>query len=84
MSGSKLGQVLECFERSPGGMSLPALARELDLSRSQAQNLIEFWVRKGRLRLNSQEPDCQRCGSKMGCPFILEMPRYYELILEDE
>lgn len=82
MSKSKLGQVLESFENSPGSKSLLALARELNLSRSQTENLVDYWVRKGRIRVVAQQPDCQTCGSEKACPFIFEMPRYYEIVDE--
>ncbi|MEJ2413110.1 MAG: FeoC-like transcriptional regulator [Anaerolineales bacterium] len=79
MSKSKLGQVLESFENSPGGKSLLALARDLNLSQGQTKNLVDYWVRKGRIRAVAQQPDCQTCGTKKACPFIFEMPRYYEI-----
>ena len=82
MARTALRQMLEWFERNPEGISLPALARELGLSQGQAQNLVEFWVRKGRLRLAETQTDCGCCADKNGCPILSEMPRYYEFVLD--
>jgi hypothetical protein len=82
MTKSKLGQLLDCFENASGGLSLPALARQLDLSRGQAENLVDFWVRRGRIRAVDQQPDCAACGDQNGCPYLVETPRYYEIVLD--
>jgi len=82
MSQTKLRQLLDCFERAPEGLSLLAVARELDLSPARVENLIEFWVRKGRIRRCEDQPDCSLCGEIAGCPFVMQMPVYYELVQE--
>ncbi len=82
MIQTKLRQLLDCFERAPQGLSLPAVAREIGLSPAQVENLIEFWIRKGRIRRCVDQPDCSVCGEKVGCPFMMEMPVYYELVHE--
>lgn len=79
---TKLRQLLDCFERTPRGLSLLAVAREMDLSQAQVENLLEFWIQKGRIQLSEDQPDCKICGERTACPFVMEMPRYYELVLE--
>lgn len=79
---TKLRQLLDCFERTPRGLSLLAVAREMDLSQAQVENLLEFWIRKGRIRRSEEQPDCKICGEKADCPFVMDMPQYYELVPE--
>jgi hypothetical protein len=77
---TKLRQLLDCFEEAPQGLSLLAVAREMELSAAQVENLLEFWIRKGRIRLSVDQPDCKICGDKPACPFVITLPRYYELV----
>lgn len=73
-----LRQVLDHFERQSGALSLPQMARELGIERATLQNMIDYWVRKGKLREVSV-PTCTTCGSAPGCPFVVALPRRYEL-----
>lgn len=73
-----LRQVLDHFEHQSGSISLPAMARDLGVEPPMLQEMIDFWVRKGRLREIST-PLCTTCGSARGCPFVLSLPRTYEL-----
>ncbi len=73
-----LRQVLDHFEQQSGAVSLPQMARDLGIERATLENMIEYWVRKGRLREVSA-PACDTCGSAQGCPFIMTLPRCYEL-----
>lgn len=73
-----LRQVLEHFEQNQGAVSLPQMARTLGVERGTLQNMIDYWVRKGKLReVNSQS--CTTCGSASGCPYIMSLPHCYEL-----
>lgn len=80
MPPTKLRQLLDCFESAPQGISLLALARELELSPSQVENMIEFWIRKGRIQRAEDQPDCNVCRERADCPFLMEMPPYFELV----
>ncbi|MEO8391569.1 MAG: FeoC-like transcriptional regulator [Chloroflexota bacterium] len=77
-----LRQVLEQFEQRQGAVSLPQMARSLGIERGMLQNMIEYWVRKGKLR-EVGTPVCTTCGSASGCPFIVVLPRCYELASAD-
>lgn len=74
-----LRQVLDHFERQQAGaIALPALARELGIVQPMLQEMLDYWVRKGRLREVSAAA-CTTCGSASGCPFVFALPRSYEL-----
>ncbi|MFN8528546.1 MAG: FeoC-like transcriptional regulator [Anaerolineae bacterium] len=76
-----LRQVLEYFEQHHGTISLPELARQLGIERSMLEPMLEFWVRKGKLR-DTSAPACVTCGSAEGCPFVVTLPHRYELVTE--
>jgi hypothetical protein len=77
-----LRQVLQQFEQSQGAVSLPQMAHTLGIERGMLQNMIDFWVRKGKLR-EVGAPVCATCGSASACPFIVALPRCYELATEE-
>lgn len=77
-----LRQVLDHFEHQSGAISLPAMARDLGVEQSMLQEMIDFWVRKGRLREVSS-PVCANCAGARGCPFVYTLPRSYELNRSD-
>ena len=83
MGKSKLGQLLDYFAGSPGGLSLPELSREMGISLGQIEGMVEFWVRKGRIRISPEEVDCGTCGKDLNCPFVMDGPRYYELVKDE-
>jgi len=41
--------------------------------------MIEYWVRKGRIRLAEDVKECGSCGIQGNCPFVIDLPRSYEL-----
>lgn len=84
MASSKLRALITILEDSPGALSIRELARELDLSPGRVENMMEYWVRKGKIRSTASPMDCGACSSLGNCPFILEMPRTYELVRENE
>jgi DNA-binding IclR family transcriptional regulator len=69
MSASTLRLVLTYFETNQGAVSLPQLARTLGIERETLHNMLDFWVRKGKLR-ESVGAACTTCGSAAGCPFV--------------
>ena len=45
-----LRQVLQHFEQRSGAISLMQMARDLGVERAVLQDMLDYWVRKGRLR----------------------------------
>lgn len=75
-----LKQVLELFEFSPQPLSLPEMARILGVEPGMLEAMIEYWVRKGKLReAGDTAGSCVLCGSRTECPFVVRLPRRYEL-----
>lgn len=78
---STLRQVLSAFEDSREPRSLSQIARELDVSPVRLEGMIQYWVRKGKIRQAASYGSCGTCGHNDGrCPFVLAMPRQYELV----
>lgn len=58
------------------------IARELGVDAATVEDMIAFWVRKGKLRdVNA----CTTCstGSCGGCPFVVNLPKQYQLIMPE-
>lgn len=84
MSQSKLRQVLSIFEAAHEPLSLSRIAHDLDISVPQLEGMIQHWVRKGKIRQTLALSDCGSCSHGEGdCPFVMEMPRQYELVTTD-
>jgi hypothetical protein len=79
MTQSTLRQVLTMFETAVTPLSLPQMAHELGVSLEQLEGMIQYWVRKGKIRESAAATECGSCGSKDGCAFVMEMPRTFEL-----
>jgi hypothetical protein len=84
VSKSTLSQVLAAFEENVGPVTLSQIARDLDVSQGRLEGMIQYWVRKGKLRETRPFTDCGTCGRGEGCPFVVELPRSYELAGEDD
>ena len=82
MAQSRLRQVLTIFETADSPLSLPKIARDLDVSPERLDAMIQHWVRKGKIRQSSTLTECGSCGSNGACPFVMEMPRTYELVTD--
>jgi len=78
-----LREVLAAFETARQPLTLNQLARELDLSPGMLEGMLDYWVRKGRLREVGGER-CTTCGSAGSCPFVSRMPRCYELVTGED
>lgn len=83
-TSSKLRQVLSIFENTDEPLRLPQIARDLDIPTERLDGMIQHWVRKGKLREVVNMTDCGSCGRNGGCPFVLELPRSYELVRETD
>lgn len=89
-----LHQVLQEIENSQGSINLNDLSRKLSIERSALEGMIEYWVRKGRIKDDEREQEqifatcqpgnCGGCQGPQGCPFIMKMPRTYSLTLYDD
>ena len=80
MPTSTLNKLLEMIEDSRGLISIRDLARELGVTQSRVENMLDYWILKGKIRASNILPDCGSCGSSGNCPFILDMPKTFELI----
>jgi hypothetical protein len=84
MTKSTLSQVLTAFEDNRGPLTMNQIAGSLDISIARLEGMIQYWVRKGKLRETILLSDCGTCGRGPGdCPFTIELPRTYELVTED-
>jgi hypothetical protein len=84
MTQSTLRQVLTIFETAATPLSLPKIARKLDVSQERLEGMIQHWVRKGKIRQSSALTECGSCGHGSACPYVLDLPRTYELATNDK
>jgi len=85
MTTSTLRQVLTVFEQADGALSLTHIARELGISSARLEGMLQYWVHKGKIReVVDSTSGCPSCGIKGECPFVMEMPRSYELAADDD
>ncbi len=77
-----LRRVLEHVEGQAGAVSLAQMARDLDVPRPLLQEMIDYWVRKGRLREASASA-CGTCGSASMCPAAMFVLKHYEPVSDD-
>ena len=80
MANTTLSKLLEKFEEMSGGLSIQALASELELRPAQVESMVDFWINKGKIRVSTNPSECGSCSVQGDCPFILEMPRTFELV----
>ncbi len=86
-----LHQVLQAIESAPGAVNLNELSQKLNIERSALDGMIQFWVRKGRLKDDSQpaQSSCcsttsscgHSCSGAQECPFVMKLPRTYSITL---
>ena len=83
-----LQQVLHEIENANAPITLQTLSHRLAIEPSALQGMIDFWVRKGRLRDDDAVDDCSMsggcggsCGGATGCAFVVDTPRSYSLRL---
>lgn len=74
-----LHQVLHALETATGPVSLDELSRRLGIERGALAGMIDFWVRKGRLKDSSvcgeRGPGCSCSSHPDGCSFDSPGPR---------
>jgi hypothetical protein len=84
---SPLYAVLNAIEQADGPISLSRLSRDLSIEPAALQGMVDFWVRKGRLRVQDggacSAGGCGGCKvGPDGCPLLLRLPGRYELNVE--
>jgi|WetSurSiteA1Bulk_404760.scaffolds.fasta_scaffold368244_2 hypothetical protein len=76
----RLRDVLAAFERGET-ISLAQLAKNLDVEVAVLDTMIQFWVRKGKIReVCSSGAHCEKCGSHSECSITTTVSRRYELV----
>ena len=77
-------RILREFAAATGPVSLRDLSRRLEIEPSALAGMLDFLVRKGRLRASGGDtpPDCGSCGQRGACPFVVALPRSYALVNE--
>jgi response regulator of citrate/malate metabolism len=83
MTKSTLSQVLDAFDNTRDPLTLNQIAGSLGISQARLEGMIQYWVRKGKLREAISYSDCGTCGRGENCPYTIELPRTYELVTED-
>ena len=75
-----LRKLLDLVEESQGAISIQALAGELGVTPPRVESMLDYWIRKGKIKPSVGLSNCGSCGALDNCPFVLEMPRTYELV----
>ncbi len=86
-----LRQVLQEIELARGPVNINELSQKLGIERSALEGMIEFWVRKGRLRAGNQPEaalievcttgSCScACSGPVECPYVIKMPQTYTVV----
>ncbi len=79
-----LRKVLLIFENAKGPLSLTEVARTLDIEPGMLEGMLQYWVRKGKLReVAGGALICPICNKADDCALMPDMPRRFELVGED-
>ena len=70
------------IEDSSDVYSVRSLARELDVTPERVESMLEYWIRKGKIRPAAVQ-NCGSCSVIGNCSFVVEMPKSYELVLNN-
>lgn len=75
-----LTQVLQVFEARSQPLSLPEIARQLDVPPGMLEGMLQYWVHRGKLREVANDASiCPMCSKSGSCAIMPDMPRRYEL-----
>jgi hypothetical protein len=77
-----LHKILKTIQETDDPISLSQLASQLDIEQGALEGMIDFWVRKGRIKVHDGMACSSSCSSCRvdGCPLILHMPRRFEVV----
>ena len=82
-----LSRILKEFESSRSPLTLAEMSRHLGIERSALEGMIQFLVRKGKLReVKPGSVECAHCASRGGCGALqlgALMGTSYELVKSD-
>ena len=86
-----LHQVLHEIQMASGPITINELSRKIGIEVGALQGMIDFWVRKGRLRDDDapfeEDASCDavgcgdNCYGLTACPFTAKMPKSYSIPL---
>jgi hypothetical protein len=88
-----LNQVLQEITNAQESLSLTALSSRLGIERGALEGMLEYWVRKGRLKDDDIAPDSLagtrngdsagscggNCSGTASCSFVARMPKSYSV-----
>lgn len=87
-----LHQVLHEIQMAKGPITINELSRKMNIDVTALQGMIDFWVRKGRLRDEdapvAEDASCEpggcgdNCYGLSACPFTAKMPKSYSIPLQ--
>ncbi len=86
-----LYQLLHEIESAPGTLTISQLAAQMRVEESALWGMIDFWVRKGRIRSDAVSDgaiaapvcggaSCNQCPGATQCPFVVKMPVSVSLV----
>jgi hypothetical protein len=80
-----LRRVLQAFEEADTSIRLDVLSRTLEIDPGTLDNMIQHWIRKGRIReVQIETGGCYTCDVQTECPFVMRLPRSYTLVRESD
>ncbi len=78
-----LTRVLQLFEQHNRPLSLAEMARLLEVDPDLLAEMLAYWVQRGKLReVDDGAGQCTLCSGRTSCPFVVRLPRRYELATE--
>ena len=80
-----LTQVLQVFVECSQPLSMPEIARQLDVPQGMLEGMLQYWVHRGKLReVANDTAQCPKCPKSDTCGIMPEMPRRYELATAEQ
>ena len=87
-----LKQVIQAIEAAEGSVDLNTLGRKLNVEPGALQGMIEFLVRKGRIKEADLGGGCgtqsacscgKTCPGPQNCHFVVKLPKSYLINLDE-
>ena len=88
-----LYSVINTIREANRPMSMEQLAYELKIDRTALEGMIDFWLKKGRLRevgptagTICEVTGCSTCSvsGPMSCPMVVHDPKRYEIVIQPD